>query len=460
MASPALSKAVAGIQTALIHFQTVAAGVANLAAFRLPQKSKILRIGASVRLSDATDLQVMVEAGGTDLMSGAIDVIPLAAPAVPVAAAGIPGGAINVGTHSYKQTFVNAVGESAGSAKSNVITVALPTAPTAAELQVAGNVELGAHSYKTTFVSAAGESSPSAKSNVVTPAAPTAVTAALKAVPAAGDVDNGNHSYKVTFVNASGESVASAKSNVVTVADKGINGKIDLTAIPTGPAGTTARNIYRTVAGDAGAWLLVGTIADNATVVYLDNVADVALGAAAPVATGSRIDVAAIPVGPAGTTARKLYRSATGDAGPWLLLTTIADNATVIFADNVADGTLGAAAPVTTGGTATVTITAGPTGTVSRKLYRTDTGDGGAWKYVGEVAGNTVLTFADTAADGGAPTVPTKDTRSEGTFFEGVLDTTVADSVTKEAEITVDVDTLTGTNVSDLCVQIDMVRLD
>lgn len=349
MAGVAISKAVAGIQTALVHFQTVAAGVANRATFRLPQKSKIVRIGASYRASNSTDVNIMVEAGGVNLLTGVIDMVP-AAPAAPVAVLGTIGGAINVGAHSYKVTFATATGESVGSAKSNVITVALPAAPTAA---LAGD--------------------------------------------GAGNLENGNHSYKVTFVNALGESSPSAKSNVINVVDKGADGKMALTVIPVGPAGTTARNIYRSAAGDAGPWLLAGTIADNATVVYTDN---------------------------------------------------------------LADGGLGVAAPATAGGTATVTIPVGPTGTISRKLYRTDAGDGGNSKLIATVANNSALTYADTLADGAGAASPVIDTRQEGTFCEGVLDPTVADEVAKEAAITVDVDALVGTNVLDLCVQVDMIRLD
>ena len=289
MAGDTISKAVGGIQTALIHFQAVAAGVANRATFRLPQKSKIIRIGASYRTSSASDLNIMAEAGGANLLTGVIDMVP-AAPAAPVAVLGTVGGAINVGTHSYKVTFATATGESAGSVKSNVITVALPAAPTGG-LKGAG----------------------------------------------AGNVTNGTHSYKVTFLNALGESSPSAKSNVVTVVDLGADGQIDVTAIPTGPAGTTAR---------------------------------------------------------------KLYRSAAGDAGPWLLLATIADNTTLVYVDNTADGGLGAAAPATAGGTATVTIPTGPTGTVSRKLYRTDAGDGGNAKLIATVANNTATSYADALADG------------------------------------------------------------
>lgn len=349
MAGVVISKAVAGIQTALVHFQTVAAGVANRALFRLPQKSKIVRIGASYRKSNSTDVNIMVEAGGVNLLTGVIDMVP-AAPAAPVATAGIDGGAINAGTHSYKVTFVTATGESVGSSKSNVITIALPAAPTAG-------------------LAGAG----------------------------AGNVDNGTHSWKVTFVTATGESSPSAKSNVINVVDKGADGQIALTVIPTGPAGTIARNIYRTVAGDAGDYLYVDQIADNITVVYTDNVADAALGAAAP---------------------------------------------------------------TTAGGTASVAIAAGPTGTTSRKVYRTDAGDGGNHKLIATVANNTALTYADSSADGAGAASPTSDTRQEGEFCEGTLDATVAAEVAKETEITVDVDALAGTNVLDLCVQVDMVRLD
>lgn len=240
MASLAISKAVSGIQSVLVHFQTVAAGVANRALFRLPQKSKIVRVGASYRVSNASDLQIMVEAGGVDLLSAALDAFPLA----------------------------------------------VPTAPTAA---LAG---LGA-----------------------------------------GNVNNGTHSYKVTFVNALGESIPGPKSNVIT-----------------------------TVGGDG------------------------------------QVAVSAIPVGPSGTTSRKLYRTVAGDAGNHKLLATIANNTATTYADNTADGGLGADAP-------------------------------------------------------------TVDTRMAGDFYEGSL-AAAAESVAKEAEITVDVDTLTGTDVKDLCVQIDLVRLD
>jgi len=99
----------------------------------------------------------------------------------------------------------------------------------------------------------------------------------------AGNVEVGTHSYKVTFLDVAGsETAPSAKSNVITVANAA--DKVDITQIPIGPPGTTSRRLYRTVAGDAGNWLLLTTIADNTTVAYVDNIADGDLGDAAPAA--------------------------------------------------------------------------------------------------------------------------------------------------------------------------------
>ena len=57
---------------------------------------------------------------------------------------------------------------------------------------------------------------------------------------------------------------------------------------------------------------------------------------------GSVVDIDAIPLGPAGTTARKLYRTVAGNTGNFLLVTTINDNFTTAFADDIADADLGA----------------------------------------------------------------------------------------------------------------------
>ena len=109
--------------------------------------------------------------------------------------------------------------------------------------------------------------------------APGAITVALGS--GAGNVDNGVHRYLCTFVTADGETQGGDISAAVTVADKTVNGKVSLSAIPIGGSLVTARKIYRTVAGGS-TYLLLATIADNTTTTYTDNIADSSLGAEAP----------------------------------------------------------------------------------------------------------------------------------------------------------------------------------
>jgi len=108
---------------------------------------------------------------------------------------------------------------------------------------------------------------------------PGAVTAALAAA-GAGNVDDGAHDYGVTFTSAAGETTISAVV-VVTVLGKSSDGKVAISAIPTGPAGTTSRKLYRSEAA-AHDMKLLTTLADNTTTTYTDNIADSALGATAP----------------------------------------------------------------------------------------------------------------------------------------------------------------------------------
>jgi uncharacterized phiE125 gp8 family phage protein len=118
--------------------------------------------------------------------------------------------------------------------------------------------------------------------------APGAPTVALASPAAAGNVDNGAHRYGVTFVTSSGETQLGVVSSAVTVSDRTVNGKVNLTAIPLGSSAVTSRKIYRTTAGGS-TYLLLSTIADNTTTTYLDNIADASLGAGAP-STNSTTD--------------------------------------------------------------------------------------------------------------------------------------------------------------------------
>jgi hypothetical protein len=107
-------------------------------------------------------------------------------------------------------------------------------------------------------------------------AAPT--TAPTVALGGAGNLNaQGNpYSWRVTFGSATIESGAGTISASLSPANQQVN----LTAVPvsTDPQ-CTQRNIYR-IGGTWSIWLLVGTINDNTTTTFTDNVADAALGQA------------------------------------------------------------------------------------------------------------------------------------------------------------------------------------
>ena len=120
-------------------------------------------------------------------------------------------------------------------------------------------------------------------------AAPGAATVAL-AGAGAGNVDNGDHKYMVTLLTIRGrdvngdflygETLAGTPSATVTVADKTVNGKVALSAIPTGSVlSVVGRRVYRSKVGSLTAFYLLHEILDNTTTTYTDNTADSGLGA-------------------------------------------------------------------------------------------------------------------------------------------------------------------------------------
>lgn len=123
-------------------------------------------------------------------------------------------------------------------------------------------------------------------------------------------------------------------------------GRITVT-IPTSADGrVTKRYLYRTAAGESILKRLT-TISNNTTTTYADNTSDASLSDEAPAANDSgsgRITLSSIALGPTGTTARRLYRTTAGGS-TYKYLGIISDNVTTTFADNVADGSLGAEAP-------------------------------------------------------------------------------------------------------------------
>lgn len=94
----------------------------------------------------------------------------------------------------------------------------------------------------------------------------------------------GTYHYAVAFVNASGQTGIGPRSSDITVTAQGVN----LSAIATGPTGTTSRAIYRekVISGVGQGYHLVATINDNTTTVLTnETTSDTTAGnAASPLA--------------------------------------------------------------------------------------------------------------------------------------------------------------------------------
>lgn len=117
---------------------------------------------------------------------------------------------------------------------------------------------------------------------IVSQAAPAIAPSAASA--GSGSVNAGTHRWGYTWVNAAGgETQLSPLSGQVNL---GSPSQVTVSGIKAGPAGTTKRRIYRTVAGDTGDPLLVGEVNDNVDdQTFLDDVPDANLGAPAPAAS-------------------------------------------------------------------------------------------------------------------------------------------------------------------------------
>jgi hypothetical protein len=181
-----------------------------------------------------------------------------------------------------------------------------------------------------------------------------------------------------------------------------------LSAIPTGPAGTIGRRIYRRQANSAN-YFLVGELKDNSSATWTDNVPDTALTISMPGINraGSRYfntfqPVVQVPPGPAGVIARRVYRT-TANGAIARLVAELPDNTTASFLDNVPDDALGAISlpPVSTAGGEQhllSTLPIGPAGTIARRIYRT-VASGPVFRLVGQVNDNLTASYLDAVAD-------------------------------------------------------------
>jgi hypothetical protein len=348
---------------------------------------------------------VELAGGGTLVGTGAG---PTVAPELGLA----PGAGVTNGAHDVAVVFVTASGKSLPGPKASITVPIFPpptTAATAAPAIAGTGPALGTHDYVVSFVTSFGETLPGPPSNTsiansVVGELPTpGLTYANNAQAGAG-LPDGYHEYATTFINANGETTMGGAS--VAILTGSGNSQISVFVIPTGPAGTTGRKLYRRDGiGGVGTFNFLVTIPDNTTTSYLDSKAS--LGAEAPTVntTGAavqRIPLSNIPLGPPGTTARKLYRRI-NLAGSFYLVTTLANNTTTTYTDAVPNGSLGPAAlttPTAVGNQIAAGIPKGPSAVTARELYMSPVGSA-VRKLALVVANNVDTTATITIADSG-----------------------------------------------------------
>jgi hypothetical protein len=208
----------------------------------------------------------------------------------------------------------------------------------------------------------------------------------------AGNVDVGSHYWAVSYVTATGETLAGSPSSVTIT---GSPLAINLTGVPTsGSSLVLKRNIYRTKAGGATPFYLVGSINDNSTTTFTDNVADLSLGTISPAAStaGTNQVTVTVPVGSTGGTfplytvvSRRLHRTKAGGS-TYYVLAAINDNTTTSYTDNASDANLTTVSP-------TVSSVGTPAGSASLLLASAIFGTGSGWMHIGSqyVYGPTVI---------------------------------------------------------------------
>jgi len=354
------------------------------------------------------------------------------------------GAGLDEGVHDYRTTFVNSKGETDAGTSSGHFTPGLTDPVVPAQIQgtvpgtTGGNLTPGTTVvYQVTFTTAAGESLSSGAISCTLGPGENAVNVPI---PVHSDPRvTGRKLYRLTAETGPPAHLCatignnSAASHFDTASDASIAGnpglptvdtttepaaRLAMIGIPTGPAGTTGRRLYRRFNG-AGTFKQVTSITNNTETTFLDARPNALLGADLPTSntTGSavqRVPVSNIPIGPAGVTARRLYRRFNG-TGARRLVVELTNNTATAYTDGVPNASLGAAALGTAtaiGNQVQVTLPIGPAAVTAREVYLSPATDG-IRRFVGFFGDNTTTTwtinFAD-AAIAGQPPEPTSDT--------------------------------------------------
>ena len=333
----------------------------------------------------------------------------LAAPTATPTITSVTGTALPAGRYRYGYTWVTASGETIASPTVDFTIGALANPTAAPTITTASGSPLpyGRYRYAYTWVTGTGETvaSPTRDFTAATLTSPGA--APIVKIAAGAGLPPGSYYYTYTHVTPTGETTTGPVGSGTTTAT---NGQITVTNIQPGPAGTTARRVYRSTVGVPSTRRFLTTINDNVTTALPpDTTPDSSLGANAPgtnTAVLNQQALVGLAIGPAGTTARRVYRTVVNGSQLKLQATISNNTATTAPADSTTDASLGANAPTTN--TASVNaqakvggIALGPSGVTSRKVYRTVV-NGTTLQLLTTISNNTAtaMTSPDTTPDG------------------------------------------------------------
>jgi hypothetical protein len=335
------------------------------------------------------------------------------------------GGAVPIGDHYYVYTWVSATGETVASPASLItVTSSVPTASApAVAVTVGPGLPPGTYQYAASHVLATGETAwtPANQTAVCTRFFGTAFGApgvrAWVTLPtnlgAIGDVLQARLAYRSTAA-LSPATIGPTSANVTLVACVSPN-----TTKPSGlevsfnlslPMSANYLDVQVRNVTKGGAW---GTVETYSNVGGGGISVGCYVGTVTPTTAATEtggLDTASVQVtvgtAPAGTTARRIYRTKV-DASTLYLVKDIPGAALTTFVDTTPDSALVTRPPTGTGTLQTVTVSGiatgphsggGGGGTTARKLYRWSANPN-VWKVLATIADNTTTTYTDTLAD-------------------------------------------------------------
>jgi hypothetical protein len=347
---------------------------------------------------------------------------PGVSPTTAIAVTPAAGTGIESGFHIWAYTWVTGAGETLPSPYISTVlgTLAAPSNTPARALATGGELGTGTYLYAVTFVVGAGETTPGPTGSITTnagisPPGSSASIANDTFFTYTGTEFSPGDSiwFRITFVDGAGRETDGTDTNTITAGTIGPNtAGIVFSNLPeSSDPQVTLRRFYLNVNGTFVSYITLPEF--QSSMVWVDDSASPGTFKVGPDPAQERVQLSSIPIGAAGTTARKIYRTTVGGS-TLKLLATIADNTTTTYLDSVADGSLGADVPSTNTtqmnqGSLTG-ISVGPTGVTSRKVYRSAAGVA-QLQLLATIADNTTTIYTDSTADASlGANVPTSDT--------------------------------------------------